>query len=172
MKKVMTIILLLGVVHLAGGLPAFADPRMEINKNFCHFILDPYNTDNEIFVGGCNPDIIVLEIINPVQSEKITESKETTCEENYVAAGYATVTKLIPVEAVPVLPMTSLTITSDESEYPCTMVESNGRAYRSYNWWSSVKAERTTRTYTRVGGQYITKEYVQIVYELYCQEGY
>jgi len=36
-----------------------ADPRMETNKNFCHFILDPTNTDNEVLAAGCNSTITV-----------------------------------------------------------------------------------------------------------------
>ena len=44
---------------------ASADPRMETNNNFCHFILDPVNTDNEIFVAGCDSAITTVEPVPP-----------------------------------------------------------------------------------------------------------
>jgi hypothetical protein len=40
---------------------------METNNNFCHFILDPDNTDHEVFLAGCNAIITVAE--KPAASE-------------------------------------------------------------------------------------------------------
>jgi hypothetical protein len=177
MKKIFFIFLLLIFVQLSGDLTAFADPRMEINKNFCHFILDPNNTDNEVFMAGCNAEITVTENVAtasqniktvPENIKDIGSLISTACEENYVASGYSIVKKWIPVEAAPLLPTTSIVITSNDSEYPCTMVESNGRAYKSYKWRSTIKAGWVQI----IGRGADRREFVQITYELFCQDGH
>jgi hypothetical protein len=132
---------------------AFADPRMEINKNFCHFILDPKNTDNEVFMAGCNAQITTIEDV------AVQGGNRTDCE-NVVATGYGELAVVIPQAAIPLKPGQTLKLTSDDSDTPCTMVESNGRAYRSYNWQSTVKIENPT-----------AKGLVKVTYKLFCQEG-
>jgi hypothetical protein len=176
MKKLFIIFFLLVFVHLSVSFTAFADPRMEINKNFCHFILDPNNTDNEVFMAGCNAEITVTEnVATASQNTKIVPENiknvehliNTACED-YVASGYSIVKKWIPVEAAPLLPTTSIVITSNDSEYPCTMVESNGRAYKSYKWRSTIKAGWVQI----IGRGADRREFVQVTYELFCQDGH
>jgi hypothetical protein len=155
MKTFFVISLLLTFVLLSTAVPAFADPRMETNKNFCHFILDSQNTDNEVFVAGCDSAITVVENL------EIAGTVQTECEENYVASGYSRIRRIIPAKAAPALPNTTLIFTSDNTDYPCTMVESNGRAYKSYKWQSTVKVGNI-----RQNGS------VRVLYELFCKEGH
>ena len=131
-------------------LSANADPRMETNKNFCHFILDPDNTDNEVFAAGCDSVITVVE--KPVSADK----GKIACEE-YVASGYGTLTRILPPTAIPLPPGTQITFTSKDSNTPCTMVESNGRAYKSYKWQSTIKVDN------------LKKGLVKVTYELLCE---
>ncbi len=142
-----------------------ADPRMETNKNFCHFILDPINTDNEVFAAGCNSTITV--------TEKLTASVSNTTEcSPYVASGYAKRTETVPATAAPIPAGTSVIWTSKDSGTPCTMVESNGRAYTSRTWQSSIKVTATSSvTRTRKTGASGTTivPLVQVDYELFCQ---
>ena len=155
MKKVIVIVLLLVTVHLFVTATASADPRMETNKNFCHFILDPNNTDNEVFVAGCDS------VITVVEKTAAASTVQARCEEeqNYIAKGYAIVIKEIPQTVAPVSPGTILTFTSDDSATPCTMVESNGRAYKSNKWQSTVKVLEKRNGLLKVR------------FELVCQEG-
>lgn len=44
MKKIYIILFFLIFVQLCVVFPVSADPRMEINKNFCHFILGACRT--------------------------------------------------------------------------------------------------------------------------------
>lgn len=53
-----------------------------------------------------------------------------------------------------------LMFTSDNSEYPCTMVESNGRAYKSHKWQSIIEVKKPKHN-----------GFVTVMYELFCQEG-
>lgn len=155
MNKMIILMLLVVSVHLCLSAPASADPRMETNKNFCHFILNPDNTDNEVFVAGCDS------VITVVEKNVDTATVQVKCEEsNYVASGYGAVTKEMPPAAVPVPPGSTLTFTSDDSATPCTMVESNGRAYKSNKWWSTIKANRVKRN-----------GLVTVQYEVFCQDG-
>ena len=50
MKSIVVIM----IIVMASGI-AYADPR--IHKNFCHFIKDPDNTNNEIKFGDCGGKI-------------------------------------------------------------------------------------------------------------------
>jgi hypothetical protein len=153
MKKVF--FLLLVHVYLFIAVTAFADPRMETNNNFCHFILDTNNTDNEVFVAGCDSIIAVVENIEKSKSTSIQ------CDRPYLASGYAKVQKMMPQTAAPLLPGETLRFTSTKSsDIPCTMVESNGRQYTSYIWKSTI----TVRASNQNG-------FVNVVYELFCQDG-
>ena len=155
MKKRFFLLLLLVTMHLILIAIASADPRMETNNNFCHFILNADNTDNEVFLAGCNSIITVVEKVAAAANMKIN-----CTEQNYVASGYATVTKEMPVAAAPLAPGTTLRFTSDDSVEPCTMVESNGRAYKSNKWKSSIKVGRANKN-----------NIVTVHYELFCQDG-
>jgi hypothetical protein len=153
MKKLFGILIFLFFVHLCIISPVFADPRMEINDNFCHFILDPTNTDNEVFVANCRAEITT---IVPIPAAK---GGLVTCE-NYIASGFGQVTKMIPQEAISLKPGETLRFTNVNSETPCTMVESNGRAYTSSNWESIIKVDNGK-----------PKGFVKVTYRLFCRDG-
>jgi hypothetical protein len=154
MKKII-ILLLFVSVYLLLAVSASADPRMETNKDFCHFILDPQNTDNEVFVADCGS------VITTVEKTDKTGTTQIKCEaSNRIASGYATVTRLVQPAASPIAPGTTVMFTSDDSDTPCTMVESNGRAYTSKKWQSTIKAGRTSK-----------RGLVMVQYELFCEEG-
>ena len=70
MKKITVFTVLFVVVVFFIALNASADPRMEISDNFCHCILDPIDTDNEVFVADCNPYIIVEKSVKEIVEEK------------------------------------------------------------------------------------------------------
>ena len=154
MKKISVLLLLISV-HIIFAVTASADPRMETNDNFCHFILNSGNTDNEVFLAGCDSVITVV--------EKVAGAGEITakCEENnYMASGYATVTKTVQQAAAPIPPGTTLKFNSTDTDTPCTMVESNGRQYRSQKWQSIIRVSPAVR-----------KNPVNVTYEIFCQEG-
>ena len=156
MKKICIFLLILVTAHLLFAFSAFADPRMETNKNFCHFILNADNTDNEVFSAGCNSTITVVEKVAAAEV-----NTQTNCtEQNYVASGYAVVTREMPLAAAPLTPNNTLRFTSDDSAVPCTMVESNGRAYKSNKWRSAIKVSRPNRN-----------NIVTVSYEIFCQDG-
>ena len=124
MIKRIILLLLLVVTHPIIVSIASADPRMETNNNFCHFILDPNNTDNEVFVADCGA------VITTVEKIAKTGTVQIKCEaNNRIASGYATVTNVVPQAASPIMPGTTVLFTNADSGTPCTMVESNGRAY-------------------------------------------
>jgi hypothetical protein len=155
MIKRIILLLLLVATHLIVVSIASADPRMETNNNFCHFILDPNNTDNEVFVADCGA------VITTVEKIAKTGTVQIKCEaNNRIASGYATVTNVVPQAASPITPGTTVLFTNADSGTPCTMVESNGRAYTSTKWKSTIKAGTATR-----------KGLVTVQYELFCQEG-
>ena len=153
MKKIYIILFFLIFVQLCVVFPVSADPRMEINKNFCHFILDPTNTDNEVFVANCRAEITT-------NIPLAAKEGQVACE-GYVASGYGQVTRTIPQEAIPLKPGETLRFTNENSNVPCTMVESNGRAYTSNNWESVIKVEKGK-----------PKGFVKVTYSLFCREGY
>lgn len=154
MKKILLALSLVIPFVLFAAVHASADPRMETNNNFCHFILNPDNTDIEIFMAGCNSEITV--------SEKVPTSgaSQPSCE-NYTASGYARIEKVIPQSAISIPAGSSLTFTNNDSSTPCTMVESNGREYRSYNWQSIIRVKKAQQQ----------NSYVIVQYELFCQDG-
>jgi hypothetical protein len=154
MKKAIVLLICISL-NLLLAVQAFADPRMETNKDFCHFILDPQNTDNEVFVADCGSVITTIEKADNAGTTQIK------CEEsNRIASGYATVSRLVQQAASPVSPNATVIFTSDDSDTPCTMVESNGRAYTSHKWKSTIKAGRIVR-----------KGLIMVQYELFCEEG-
>jgi hypothetical protein len=154
MKRIFMFFLLVVPAYLLAALAVSADPRMETNKNFCHFILDPDNTDNEIFMAGCDSVITVVE-----KAANATHA-QIQCNENAVASGYATVKKVVPLAAAPLPTGETSVLTSDMSDTPCTMVESNGRAYQSKKWQSTIKVDPGK------------KGFVTVSFELFCQDGH
>lgn len=140
MKRVLGI-LVAACILLSFGM-ANADPRMEINDNFAHMILDPNNTDDEIFVGGAAPQIWT----------------DGAGQANGVYEG----AKLMSKEAVEALLQDhpgGAAYTSDDSAAQCTMVESNGTAYASDDWISIVKVRQPYRALNMV------------YYKLICRDG-
>jgi hypothetical protein len=137
---------------LAAAPSAQADPRMETNHNFCHFILDPDNTDNEVFVAGCDSTIATVEL-------PATGAAGAECE-RYVARGYGEREVVLPQAVTRIPAGSSRTFTNEDSDTPCTMVESNGRSYRSYKWQSTISVEATA-----LPGQ------VKVRYALLCVGG-
>jgi hypothetical protein len=153
--KILSVFLLFVSVSIVFAVTASADPRMETNDNFCHFILNADNTDNEVFLAGCDSVIAVVEKVAGAGGSTVN------CEEsNYMASGYAAVTKTVPQTAAPIPPGTTRKFSSNDTETPCTMVESNGRQYRSHKWQSSIKVERA-----------YGRNPVKVFYEIFCQEG-
>lgn len=154
MKQFFSLVLIFVGLNLCVVRIASADPRMEINNDFCHFILDSVNTDNEVFVADCGAMITTTEKIDP------TETVQTACEENNkIAGGYAVLKKVMQQSASPVAPGTTVFFSSDTSATPCTMVESNGTVYTSMKWQSLIKAGN------------VRNGMVTVQYELFCQEG-
>ena len=138
MKAIMVILILAISVGLA-----YADPRMETVGNFCHMILDADNTDNEIFVAGCNSQIVVD-------------------DDAKTASGYIKITRWMPREEARAIlgdRKRRLSFTSDDSGTPCVMVESNGTEYESNVWESKIMVRRPWRHMNKV------------VYKLYCLNG-
>ena len=118
-------ILILSLFVMAGT--AAADPRMEVTDNFCHFILDPNNTDNEIFLGGCDGKIAVVD---------------------GVATGYVRIIEWLPrQEANALVPKGGVRFTSGDSDAACALVDSNGTQYNSNKWESSIKVSRGKLVY-------------------------
>jgi hypothetical protein len=155
MKRISVLLFIFVTAHMLFAFTAFADPRMETNNNFCHFILNADNTVNEVFLAGCDAVITVVEKV------AAAVNTQTNCtEQNYVASGYAVVTKEMPLAAALLAPNNTLRFTSNDSAVPCTMVESNGRAYKSNKWRSSIKLGRPNRN-----------SIVTVYYELFCQDG-
>lgn len=137
MRRLPIALVLSTAIALAGPPPAAADPRMETNNNFCHFIMDPARTDNEVFAAECNSAIVTTEL--PPAGTATGECLRA------VARGYGERTELLPEIVLRLPPGSTLTFTSAQSDAACTMVESNGRAYRSHNWRSSIRVEATDR---------------------------
>jgi len=169
MKKI-TVFTVLFVAIVSFITPtASADPRMEICDNFCHCILDPIDTDNEVFVADCKPYITVEKSVEKIveKNSETEKDKETEkcieCETNcggYIAKGYAKVSRRVPEDTAPLKAGEERYLTSNDSYTPCVMVETNGRAYKSHNWESSIKVEKSNRN-----------GMVWVIYELICFDG-
>ncbi len=117
MKRLL-IIFFIAVAPILIANNAIADPRMETNDNFCHFILDADNTDNEVFQAGCDSSIAV---------------------EDEVATGQAYIKFRIDHRASPIPVGTELVLTNEDSNSPCNMVDSNNTQYASNRWESRIK---------------------------------
>ena len=141
-----------------------ADPRMEVNDNFCHFMHDYINDDNETFVAGANPVISVA-------------------QDQTSANGYCLVKRKLLKEQIN--HDYKVNLTSDNSDETCAMVESNGTQYNSDTWTSSITVTpiyKYKRVYVKKGDddddddrkkviKKIDTGYVNVVYELSCLDG-
>lgn len=145
MKQLFTILLTIILFTFLAS-PALADPRMEILDDFCHYILDPDNTDNEIFLGGCGARIRTV---------------------NGKAQGYGLVEAEMANAEISTLKLKNLYLTSDDSDTPCTMVDSNSTEYQSDDWSSRISVKKTYyRDYNRR-----LKSKLNVRYELICKDG-
>ncbi len=169
MKRIFACLLFVFSLYLLVALPAYADPRMETNDNFCHFILEATNTDHEVFLAGCNPTITVAVVTATASSPQVQ------CDENRVASGYATATKVMTEASAPLPAGGTLTLTSKDSDTPCTMVESNGREYTSNSWQSVITVSKiaaiAASKRTQVA-QVAAPSMVTVQYELSCTDGH
>jgi hypothetical protein len=131
----MKTIIILAIVLFAAI--TWADPRIEINDNFCHFILNPNNTDREIFVGGCDGRIFT--------------------NGNGVARGFIKIVQLLATQEANVMlgAENEYIFTNDDSDTPCTLVDSNGTEYVSDNWKSVIVYNPKTE---------------RLVYKLICRQ--
>lgn len=118
MKKLMYFIVVMFVLGIS---TVSADPRMEINDNFAHMILDPVNTDDEIFISGADSFIRADGAGNADGFFK----KQMRLDRNKIL-------RLFGEEKV-------IRFTDEDSATPCTMVESNGTEYESNNWISIIR---------------------------------
>jgi hypothetical protein len=169
MKKIAVFTVLFVAMVFFIALTASADPRMEICDNFCHCILDPIDTDNEVFIANCKPYITVEKSVEKIEEKSLETEKDIetqksneceTCCDGYTANGYAKVRRRVPEVAAPLPAGQEKLLTSNDSDTPCVMVETNGRAYKSHNWESSIKVKKSNRD-----------GMVWVVYELICFDG-
>ena len=107
MKGLMLVIIigLSGVLH--------ADQRMETVGGFCHFVINPDNEDNEIFVSNCVSSIV----------------------QNNNRTGTGWVLKKVKYPGI-LLPVSNLMLTGAETGINCVMVDSNGTTYVTQDWIS------------------------------------
>lgn len=147
MKKVFAMMMLF--LFLCASF-AYADPRMETTDNFCHWIHNTINSDDETFVADCGSQISVLQeegagiaqgFARVVRSEVPVDFDEVTTalsimekpkdeEEKGEAANVAK--KPHPLKQ-------SLVITSED--FPgqaCVMVDSNETQYNSNQWVNTI----------------------------------
>jgi hypothetical protein len=165
MRKIIAFTGLFTAILFIVALTASADPRMEITDNFCHSILDPIDTDNEVFIAQCQAVITVgKKTENDNGPQEIPETGETNEDkiycDGYTAKGYFKVHRKISELAAPIPAGQKIIFTSDDSETACYMVESNGREYRSRDWVSSIRVSRPNK-----------RGMVWVVYELICLNG-
>lgn len=141
---------LLAVLAVTVPFYAVADPRMEINDNFCHFVHNNVDADDETFAAGCNATISV---------------------QQGSANGYGKVVRLVPLGY---LNFDTPVIESDATapQYTCTMVESNGIAYTSNEWESTIKTRPSYRWQFDINRnkERIINGY-HVTYELICKNG-
>ena len=105
-------------------------------------ILDPNNTDNEIFVAGCNAQIVA--------------------DGAGKATGYIKIIRWMPKEEAQAILGDNerrLSFSSDDSDTACAMVDSNDNEYNSNDWESKIIVRRPWRKLNKV------------VYKLYCRNG-
>lgn len=129
----------------------YADPRMETNDNFCHFVHNNVDDDDETFAAGCDSVISV---------------------EQGSANGHGRVVKQLPVGFLNFdVPVSESNLTAPQ--YTCTMVESNGTAYASNEWVSTITATPKYDYRHRKSSRKWHREVVgyTVVYEVTCKNG-
>ena len=137
---------------LVGSSIAYADPRMETTDNFCHFIHNNINADDESFVADCGS---VISVNDP----------------DGVAQGFALVTiKNVPLDFDEITAELShkrrgrkIVITNEtfQGDLDCAMVDSNGTQYNSRNWVNTISFRKKSR-HSRTG---------TLTYRLRCIDG-
>jgi len=88
-----------------------ADQRMETVGGFCHFVINPNNADNEIFVSNCVSSIVQ--------------------DNNGNVDGYVSMRVNYPGV---LLPVGNLNLTGESTGINCVMVDSNGTTYVTQDW--------------------------------------
>ncbi len=152
---------------------AFADPRMEATDNFCHFILDGNDTDSEIFWPGCNSPITAYEgnasayvLRTMYNSKQIATDIPGEGKRSFVFYGtdsqeYATMVSNMQDDFGSTCERKSCRsdlngdrivnaldigiLKSFVSDTACTLVETNGTAYTTNDWMSSVVVKHNHR---------------------------
>jgi len=134
------ILMVLSITLLASA--GWADPRMEINDDFCHFINDTANTDNENFVADCGSTIAVN-------------------DDAGTAEGYAKISRRLPAGMVE-----ESSFVGDATITPCTMVESNGNEYTTTEWTSEIRVVKWSWRRSSEALKFVT-----VIFELHCVNG-
>jgi hypothetical protein len=129
-------------------LPAivWADPRMETTDNFCHFIHNTTNADDESFIADCGSQISVNDTTGVAQGYAYVVR-------NHVPVGFDEVTTLFSQGR-----KAEVVITSEDFQgLACALVDSNETQYNSTKWINRIffKANRGRRFGT-------------VVYQLHC----
>lgn len=129
-------------------LPAlvWADPRMETTDNFCHFIHNTINSDDESFLADCGSQISVSDTKRVAQGFAYIERHR-------LPVGFDEVTTLFEKGN-----KTEIVITGED--FPglaCTLVDSNGTEYKTERWVNRIffKAKKG-------------KRFGKAVYQLHC----
>lgn len=119
-----------------------ADPRIEVNDNFCHVPYDEQNDDNESFLAGCNGRVTVT---------------------NGVADGIGVVKESwVPVASVPVeinekKRSGEVRLSGPTTPFTCVLVDSNGTQYETAVW--------SVRTFVR---RHRKSSIGRATYEIFC----
>lgn len=132
-------------------LPAmvWADPRMETADNFCHFIHNNTNSDDESFIADCGSQISVNDTTGVAQGYAYVVR-------DHVPVGFDEVTTLLSRGR-----KTEVVITSvDYPDVPCALVDSNGTQYSSTKWVNRIVFKAKSG-----------KRFGTVVYQLHCIDG-
>jgi hypothetical protein len=128
---------------------SYADQRMETVGGFCHFVVNPQNADNEIFVSNCVSSII----------------------QNNDGTGTGFVLKKVEYPGL-LLPVGDLRLTGAETGINCVMVDSNGTTYVTQDWTSLYKVIRRPNRPAKYSHKTPARPPLfSITYELTCENG-
>jgi hypothetical protein len=118
MKSIVVLLILAFIPFMA-----FAQsPEIDIGGNWCHFARSAQDANDEVFVGGCDGQIDVV------------DNK---------ANGYARIHRRNGTGL-----KTQVITSEDAPEIQCQLVESNGTTYTSNEWKSEIRARRSWVTFT------------------------
>ena len=123
----------------------WADPRMETRGNFCHFIHNIDNSDDESFIADCGSQISVNDTRGVAHGFAYVERKRVPVFLDEIAMQLEQGDKAAVV------------ITSQDFKgLACTLVDSNGVVYESDSWVNQI-------FYQAKG-----KRFGKVVYQLHC----